>query len=356
MPIERRTTKKIYVGNVAVGGDAPISIQSMTNTDTRDIAATKKQIEDLTKAGCEIVRLAVVDQEAADALTDIAAASELPLIADIHFDHKLALAAMKAGVQGLRINPGNIGSRSKIREVVAMAKDQGIPIRIGVNSGSVEKELLERYHGPTVEAMVESALNHMRILEDLDFRDIKISIKSSQVMTMIEANRLLASRCSYPLHIGVTEAGLKDQALVKSSIGIGTLLAEGIGDTIRVSITGDPLDEVQAARDILAALDLRCFGPTLVSCPTCGRTEVDLIGLATQVQEILDELTAPIRVAVMGCAVNGPGEAREADIGIAGGKGLGLIFRKGTIIRKVKQDELIQAFKEELDILLKEME
>lgn len=356
MTYKRRETRKIKVGDVEIGGDAPISIQSMTNTDTRDIKSTMKQIRALQEAGCEIVRLAVVDDEAADALKAIVAQSELPLIADIHFDHKLALSSLRSGVQGLRINPGNIGSVEKIRQVVEMAKDSKVPIRIGVNSGSVEKELLERYEGPTSEAMVESALNHMRILENLDFIDIKLSIKSSRVLTMIEANRLLASRCVYPLHIGVTEAGLKDQSLVKSSIGIGTLLAEGIGDTIRVSITGDPIDEVKAAKDILSALELRLFGPTLISCPTCGRTEVDLVGLATTVQEILGHIDTPIKVAIMGCAVNGPGEAREADIGIAGGKDLGLIFRKGKIIRKVRQDELIQAFKKELEILLKEME
>jgi (E)-4-hydroxy-3-methylbut-2-enyl-diphosphate synthase len=356
MTFKRRETRKIKVGNVEIGGDAPVSIQSMTNTDTRDIKSTLKQIRALQEAGCEIVRLAVVDDEAADALKTIVAQSELPLIADIHFDHKLALTSLQSGVQGLRINPGNIGSTEKIRQVVEMAKDLKVPIRIGVNSGSVEKELLERYEGPTSEAMVESALNHMRILEDLNFIDIKLSIKSSRVLTMIEANRLLASRCAYPLHIGVTEAGLKEQSLVKSSIGIGTLLAEGIGDTIRVSITGDPIDEVKAAKDILSALELRLFGPTLISCPTCGRTEVDLVGLATTVQEILEHIDTPIKVAIMGCAVNGPGEAREADIGIAGGKDLGLIFRKGKIIRKVRQNELIQAFKNELEILLKEME
>ncbi|QRN86848.1 flavodoxin-dependent (E)-4-hydroxy-3-methylbut-2-enyl-diphosphate synthase [Clostridia bacterium] len=352
----RRKTKKIHVGNIGIGGDEPVSIQSMITTDTRDTVASVKQISELAKAGCEIVRLAVVDLEAAHALKTIIGKSSLPLIADIHFDHKLALASMEAGVQGLRINPGNIGSKDKIRQVVDMAKDLKVPIRIGVNSGSVEKELLERYHGPTTEAMVESALNHMRILEDMNFTDIKLSIKSSDVSTMIEANRLLANRCHYPLHIGVTEAGLKEQSLVKSSIGIGTLLAEGIGDTIRVSITGNPVDEVKAARDILSALNLRCFGPTLVSCPTCGRTEVDLIGLAEKVQSILHEIDIPIKVAVMGCAVNGPGEAREADLGIAGGKNLGLIFRKGKIIRKVRQEELIPAFKKELEILLKEME
>ncbi len=356
MIYKRRESRKIKVGNVEIGGDAPISIQSMTNTDTRDVQSTLKQIRALQEAGCEIVRLAVVDEEAAESLKAIVAQTDLPLIADIHFDHKLALSAMRSGVHGLRINPGNIGSTEKIRQVVEMAKDLDVPIRIGVNSGSVEKKLLERYHGPTIEAMVESALNHMRILEGLDFFDIKLSIKSSRVLTMIEANRLLASRCPYPLHIGVTEAGLKEQSRVKSSIGIGTLLAEGIGDTIRVSITGDPVDEVKAAKDILSALELRLFGPTMVSCPTCGRTEVDLIGLATTVQEMLEHIDTPIKVAIMGCVVNGPGEAREADIGIAGGKDLGLIFRKGKIIRKVRQEELIQAFKQELEILLKEME
>lgn len=352
----RRKTKTIHIGNVGIGGDEAVSIQSMTTTDTRDVAKSLRQISELAEAGCELVRLAVVDSEAALALKPIVEQSSVPLIADIHFDHKLALASMKAGIQGLRINPGNIGSKSKIKQVVDMAKDLTIPIRIGVNSGSVEKELLERYHGPTAEAMVESALSHMRILEDMNFSDIKLSIKSSDVSTMIEANRLLAERCEYPLHIGVTEAGLKEQSLIKSSIGIGTLLAEGIGDTIRVSITGDPVDEVKAAKDILSALNFRCFGPTLVSCPTCGRTEVDLIGLAEKVQAILNKIDTPIKVAVMGCAVNGPGEAREADLGIAGGKKLGLIFRKGKIIRKVRQEELIQAFKEELEILLKEME
>jgi len=356
MTYKRRETRKIKVGTIEIGGDAPVSIQSMTNTDTRDIPSTLKQIKALQEAGCEIIRLAVVDEEAAEALKKIVQQTRIPLIADIHFDHKLALASMRAGVHGLRINPGNIGSTEKLRQVVVMAKEFSVPIRIGVNSGSVEKELLARYQGPTMEAMVESAMRHIEILEALNFFDMKLSIKSSQVLTMIETNRMLANRCSYPLHIGVTEAGLKEKSLIKSSIGIGTLLAEGIGDTIRVSITGDPVDEVKAAKDILAALALRVFGPTLISCPTCGRTEVDLIHLATQVQEILEPLTSPIRVAIMGCAVNGPGEAREADIGIAGGKDLGLIFRKGKIIRKVRQEELIQAFKQELEMLLKEME
>lgn len=352
----RHKTKMIHIGNIAVGGKAGVSIQSMCNTDTKDVAKTLAQIQQLKDAGCDIVRLAVVDKQAAKALKLIKEQTDIALVADIHFDYKLALAAIMAGADGLRINPGNIGSQDKIRQVVQMAAEYGVPIRIGVNSGSVEKQLLEKHGGPTVEALVESAIHSVRILEDQDFYDIKISIKSSDVMTMIETNRILAKRCNYPLHLGVTEAGLIKDASIKSAIGIGTLLAEGIGDTIRVSVTDDPVREIEIARSILNALNLRNDQPTLISCPTCGRTEIDLIPLASQVKKIIDDINKPITVAVMGCAVNGPGEAREADIGIAGGKNQGLIFRKGKIIKKVGRDQLLSAFKEELQLLLKEME
>ncbi len=356
MSMQRRNSKKIWIGEVPIGNDAPISIQSMTNTDTRDKEATIKQILALQESGCEIVRLAVIDEDAAVAMKYLVAHSPIPVIADIHFDHTLAIKALEAGVHGLRINPGNIGSKEKIKKVIDGAKERLVPIRIGVNSGSVEKDLLEKHHGPSVEAMVESALRHIAILEELNYDEIKVSIKSTDVASTIAANRILAGQMPYPIHVGVTEAGLSERAIVKSAIGIGTLLSEGIGDTIRVSLTGSPLDEISVAKNILAALDLRIFGPTLISCPTCGRTQMNLIETAKRVEEMLTVTNKPIKVAVMGCAVNGPGEAREADLGIAGGKGLGLIFRKGKIIKKVKQEQLIEAFKEELDKLLKEME
>ncbi len=347
----RRDTKGIKVGPVAIGGGEPVSVQSMTNTDTRDSAATVQQIEQLARAGCEIVRVAVPDREAAEALKGIKEQIAIPLIADIHFDHRLALLALENGVDALRINPGNIGSAEKVKAVVDRAKAKGIPIRIGVNAGSLEKELLAKYGHPTPEAMVESALRHIDILEKLNFDLIKISLKASDVPLMLQAYRLLSQRVNYPLHVGVTEAGTVTSGTIKSSVGIGTLLAEGIGDTIRVSLTGHPVHEVRVGFEILKVLGLRQKGATLISCPTCGRCEINLIPIAEQVEAKLLEVDKPLKVAVMGCVVNGPGEAREADIGIAGGKGVGLLFKKGEVIRKVKEDELVQALLEELDKL-----
>ena len=344
--IERKATRKLTVGHLTLGGGAPITIQSMTNTDTHDKKATLAQVHALEAEGCDIVRLAVPDVEAADIFRTLKAEGvRVPLVADIHFDYKIALAAIDAGADKIRINPGNIGSREKVAEVVRAARERQLPIRIGVNAGSLEKDIYEKYGAPTAEALVESALRHAAILEGLDYRNIAISVKASDVQTMIFANRRLAELTDYPLHLGVTEAGGGDAALVKSSIGIGTLLAEGIGDTIRVSLTDSPLAEVGAARRILAALGLaRRPGMNIVSCPTCGRTKIDLISLLSEFtkrvkEEALDRL--PITVALMGCVVNGPGEAREADFGIAGGKGEGLIFSKGEILAKVSEDRLI---------------
>ena len=349
--MERRDTKQIWVGPVAIGGGVPISVQSMTNTDTRNIPATVEQVEQLAKAGCELVRVAVPDQEAAEALKGIKEQIRLPLIADIHFNHHLALLALENGVDCLRINPGNIGSVAKVKAVVDRAKAKGIPIRIGVNAGSLEKELLERYGHPTPEAMVESALRHIDILEKLNFDLIKISLKASDVPLMLQAYRLLSQKVDYPLHVGVTEAGTITSGTIKSSVGIGTLLAEGIGDTIRVSLTGHPVHEIRVGFEILKVLGLRQKGATLISCPTCGRCEINLIPIAEQVEAKLLQVDKPLKVAVMGCVVNGPGEAREADIGIAGGKGVGILFKKGEIIRKVKEEELVQVLMDELDKL-----
>jgi (E)-4-hydroxy-3-methylbut-2-enyl-diphosphate synthase len=349
--MDRRKTKPVFVGKVQVGGGAPISVQSMTKTDTRDSLSTVDQINQLATGGCEIIRAAVPDLEAASALPDILKGISIPLVADIHFDHRLALEAIKAGVDGLRINPGNIGSRIKIEEVVRAAQGQGIPIRIGVNAGSLEKELLSKFGGVTPEAMVESAMRHINILEDLNFADIKISMKASHVPLMLEAYRLMAEKVDYPLHIGVTESGTLRSGTVKSAVGIGILLAEGIGDTIRVSLTGNPSHEVRVGFDILKTLGLRSRGVEIISCPTCGRTEIDLIRIAGEVEEKLQGLDRPLKVAIMGCVVNGPGEARGADVGIAGGKGFGLIFRKGEIIRKVPEDSLVEELLREIETL-----
>ena len=338
-----RTTRRIQVGGVPVGGGAPVSIQSMCNTDTRDVPATLEQIRRLAEAGCEIVRCAVPDAEAARTLGTVCAESPLPVIADIHFDYRLALAALAGGVAGLRLNPGNIGERWKVEEVVRACAERRIPIRIGVNGGSLEKELLVRYGHPTAEAMVESALGHIRILEELDYREIKVSLKASDIRRTVEAYRLLAARVDYPLHIGITEAGTTWSGTIKSAIGLGLLLYEGIGDTLRVSLTGDPVQEVRVGWEILKSLELRDHGPVFVSCPTCGRCQVDLIPIAEEVERRLHDLPKKITVAVMGCVVNGPGEAREADVGIAGGKGQGLLFRKGEVVRKVPQEELADA-------------
>lgn len=347
----RRKTRPVFIGKVQVGGGAPVSVQSMTKTDTRDAVATIEQIKQLALDGCEIIRVAVPDREAAAALPAILKEASIPLVADIHFDHRLALEAIKAGVAGLRINPGNIGGKDKVEEVVKAASEMGVSIRIGVNAGSLEKEVVERYGGITAGAMAESALRHIDILEKLNFCDIKISLKSSNVPLMVDAYRLLSAQVDYPFHIGVTEAGTLRSGTVKSAVGIGILLNEGIGDTIRVSLTGNPGHEVRVGYEILKALGLRRRGVELISCPTCGRTRIDLIRIAGEVEERLQSLDRPLKVAVMGCVVNGPGEAREADVGIAGGKGTGLIFRKGEIVRKVPEDRLVDELLKEIETL-----
>ncbi len=343
--IKRRNTKQIQIGNVKIGGDAPISVQSMCNTDTCDIEATLRQLREFADRGCEIARLAVLNEDAACAIKDIVKKSPLPLVADIHFDYRLAIECLNNGIHALRLNPGNIGKRENVEKVVKLAKINQTPIRIGVNGGSLEKNLIDA-EMPLSEKMVQSALGHIKILEDLDFDLIKVSLKSSDVMTTIEAYRSIAEKIPYPLHLGVTEAGTMRQGLIKSSIGLGTLLAEGIGDIIRVSLTENPVEEVTAGFDILKALGLRKRGVNFVSCPTCGRTRIDLISLAKKVEERFKDIEAPITIATMGCAVNGPGEARHADFGIAGGVGEGLIFQKGEIIAKVPESELLDKLEE----------
>jgi (E)-4-hydroxy-3-methylbut-2-enyl-diphosphate synthase len=349
--ISRRHTRQIKVGDVAIGGGAPIAVQSMANTDTRDVEATVAQIRRLEQAGCEIIRVAVLDMEAAGAIGSIRELISIPLIADIHFDHRLAIAAMEKGAQGIRINPGNLGGPAKLAKVVAAARLHKVPIRIGVNSGSVEKDILKKHGRPTPMALVESALRNVTLLEELNFREIKISIKSSDTMATIDAYRELARRCDYPLHLGVTEAGGLIAGTVKSSVALGILLAEGIGDTFRISLTRDPVEEIRVGWELLRSLHLRQRGPELVSCPTCGRCQIDLFPLAEQVERHVQSMTAPLKVAVMGCVVNGPGEAREADIGLAGGKGVGIIFKKGKLLRKVPEAELLSVFLAELDKL-----
>ena len=343
---ERKITRTVHIGKVAIGGGNPVSVQSMCNTDTRDVAATLTQLRALAAAGAEIGRLAVPDMTAAEALADIVKESPLPLVADIHFDHRLALAAINSGVQGLRLNPGNIGGKDKVRQVAQAAGAAGIPIRIGVNGGSLEKPLLEKFGGVTPEALLESALSHAALLEEQGFHDIKLSLKASSVPTMVAAYRLAAERTDLPLHLGVTEAGSLLRGSVKSALGLGALLLEGIGDTIRVSLTDDPVREVEVARDILAMLGLREGGWEFVSCPTCGRTQIDLISLARRVEQALSDITPPrpLKVAVMGCAVNGPGEAADADIGLAGGPDGGLIFRKGEKVGYYTEDALFDTF------------
>lgn len=343
--IKRRETKQILIGNVKIGGNAPISVQSMCNTDTRDVKATLNQIHELSEKGCELVRLAVLNAEAGDAIKDIVKKSPVPLIADIHFDYKLAIKCINNGINALRLNPGNIGKRENVEKVVTLAKQQQIPIRIGVNAGSLEKYLLNK-DIPLSEKMVLSALGHIKILEDLDFDLIKVSLKSSDVLTTIEAYRSIAEKIPYPLHLGVTEAGTLRGGLIKSSVGLGTLLAEGIGDTIRVSLTENPVEEVSAGFDILKSLGLRERGVNFVSCPTCGRTQIDLIGLAKKVEERFKNFDKPITIATMGCAVNGPGEARHADFGIAGGVNEGIVFKKGEIIAKVPENQLLEKLEE----------
>jgi len=349
--MDRRNTKKIKLGNIYVGGDSPITVQSMTNTDTRNISDTVSQIIKLEEAGCDIIRCAVPDMEASEALEKIIKQVHIPVVADIHFDYRLALSAIKSGVSALRINPGNIGTKERIKAVAEAAKEKNIPIRIGVNSGSVEKDILSRYSNVCPEALVESALKHVNILEDLNFFDIAISIKSSNVLQMIDSYRLISKKVEYPLHVGVTESGTIWRGTIKSSVGIGTLLCEGIGDTIRVSLTGDPVEEVKVGREILKSIGLLDSGVEFISCPTCGRTQIDLIKIAKEVEEKVSKLDKKIKIAVMGCAVNGPGEAREADIGIAGGNGEGLIFKKGEIIKKVKEENLVEELLKEINNL-----
>jgi len=347
--IPRKKTRTISVGKVQVGWGAPVVVQSMCNTDTRDVAATLAQIARLEAAGCEIVRLAVPDEDAAKALGNIRKGTGMPLVADIHFSHTLALEAVKQGVDGLRINPGNIGGKDKVSEIVKACKEKKLPIRIGVNAGSLEKHLLEKHGHPTPEAIVESAFGHIRILEDLNYREIKVSLKASDVLTTVESYRLFAKQSDYPVHIGISEAGTIHSGTIKSSVGLGILLSEGIGDTMRVSLTADPVEEVRVAFEILKALKIRQRGVNLISCPTCGRTEINIIGLAEEVERRLAHIREPLTVAVMGCVVNGPGEAREADIGIAGGKGVGMLFRHGEIVKKFPEAELA-------DVLVKEVE
>ncbi len=344
----RRRTRAIRVGNVTVGGDAPLTVQTMTKTDTRDAAATTAEIRRLALAGCDIIRLAIPDLAAAESLRRIIPEVSIPVIADIHFDHRLAIAAANAGAHGLRINPGNLRDRSHVREVLAAARDHGIPIRIGVNAGSLDPAMEKRFGGVTAEALAESALQEVRLLEDEGFTNLKIAIKAFDLALMIDAVRQVASRCDYPLHLGVTESGLPDEGIVRSSIGIGALLLEGIGDTIRVSLTGDSADEVAAGIRILRAVGLRQSGAVIVSCPTCGRCQVPLMRMAETVRQRLSHLTQPVRIAVMGCAVNGPGEARQADFGIAGGKDSGLIFKHGQILRHLPSDQLVEGLVQEI--------
>jgi len=345
----RRKTTQIAVGKVKIGSNSPISVQSMTNTDTADVKATVKQIKALEKAGCELVRAAVPNMEAAEAVGKIKKSIDIPLIADIHFDYRLALKVIDKGIDGLRLNPGNIGNKERIETVVKAAKDKKIPIRIGVNAGSLEKDILERYSHPTAEAMVESALRHIRILEDLDFHEIKISLKASDVWKTIQAYRLLAKKVDYPFHIGITEAGTIFSGTIKSAAGLGILLSEGIGDTLRVSLTGDPVEEVRVGWEILKAMKLRERGVNIISCPTCGRIKLDIITLANEIEKRLSHITKPINIAVMGCVVNGPGEAVESDIGIAGGDGVGLLYIKGKPAKKVKEEDIVEAIVREVE-------
>ena len=338
----RDHTKEVQIGNVTIGGGNPIRIQSMTNTKTEDVEATVAQILALEKAGCEIIRCAVPNMDAAKAIGEIKKQIHIPLVADIHFDYKLAIAAIENGADKIRINPGNIGDEQRVRAVVEKAKEYGVPIRVGVNSGS------EKYHGVTAEGLVESALDKIQLIEEMGYNNLVVSIKSSDVMMCVKAHELIAKKCPYPLHVGITEAGTLLAGNIKSSVGLGLILGQGIGDTIRVSLTGSPLEEIKTAKIILKTLGLRTGGIEVVSCPTCGRTQIDLIGLANQVEEMVADIPLDIKVAVMGCVVNGPGEAKEADIGIAGGKGEGLLIKKGEIVKKVKEEELLETLRQEL--------
>lgn len=344
----RRPTRVIKIGNVSIGGTNPVVVQSMTNSDTRDVKATIAQIKNLEAAGCELIRVAILDEEAADAIGRIKAGIDIPLVADIHFDYRLAIRSIEAGADGLRINPGNIGSRDKVRELVRVCRDRGIPVRIGVNAGSLDKGILARHDGLSAQAMVESAMENIKVLQDLDFHQIKISLKASSVLMTVEAYRLMADLVDYPLHIGVTEAGTMYRGLVKSALGVGLLLFEGIGDTVRVSLTADPVEEVWAAYEILRSLGLRKRGVELISCPSCGRCEIDLIETAEAIDREVRFMEKTMRVAVMGCVVNGPGEAREADLGIAGGRGFGLLIKNGDIVDKVPQDQMVPRLIQEI--------
>lgn len=348
----KRLTKEVKIGNVWIGGSHPIAIQSMTNTKTEDVEATVKQILALEAAGCEIIRCAVPTMEAAFALKEIKKQIHIPLVADIHFDYRLAIAAMENGADKVRINPGNIGSEDKIKAVVDVARERNIPLRVGVNSGSLEKHLIEKYGGVTAEGLVESALHQAELIEDMGYDNLVISIKSSDVLMCVKAHELIADKTNYPLHVGITESGTVTSGNIKSSIGLALILGQGIGDTIRVSLTADPIEEIASAKQILKTLGLRKGGIEVVSCPTCGRTRIDLIGLAKQVEELVKNYPLNIKVAVMGCVVNGPGEAREADLGVAGGVGEGLLIKKGEILRKVKEEDLLSELKIELDKLL----
>jgi (E)-4-hydroxy-3-methylbut-2-enyl-diphosphate synthase len=352
--IERKKTRQIWVGTVPVGGDAPIAVQSMTNTDTRDVGATVAQIERLAKAGCDIIRVAVLDLDAARAIRQIRDQITIPLIADIHFDHRLAVASMEHGAQGIRINPGNIGGQEKLAKVVAAAKAHQVPIRVGVNSGSVEKDILKKHGHPTPAALVESALRNVKLLEELDFHEIKISLKSSDALATVEAYRQLSKACDYPLHLGVTEAGGLIAGTVKSSVALGILLYEGIGDTLRISLTRDPVEEIRVGFELLRSLHIRERGPELISCPTCGRCQVNLFKIAEKVEEYIQTIDTPLKIAVMGCVVNGPGEAKEADIGLAGGHGVGIIFKKGQLYKKVPEAELLSVFLDEINQMTRE--
>lgn len=347
--MNKRLTKEVHIGNRVIGGGNPILIQSMTNTKTEDVAATVAQIQKLTKAGCDIIRCAVPTMEAAKALAEIKKQIEIPLVADIHFDYKLAIAAMENGADKIRINPGNIGSEDRVKAVVDVAKERNIPIRVGVNSGSLEKHLVEKYHGVTAEGIVESALDKVKIIEDMGYDNLVVSIKSSDVLMCVKTHELISTQTNHPLHVGITEAGTIISGNIKSSIGLGLILSQGIGDTIRVSLTGDPVEEIKSAKLILRTLGLRQGGIEVVSCPTCGRTQIDLIGLANQVETMVAEYPLDIKVAVMGCVVNGPGEAKEADLGVAGGIGEGLIIKKGEIYKKVPEAELLDALRYELE-------
>lgn len=346
--MERKATKEVKIGDRVIGGDHPILIQSMTNTRTEDVSATVAQIHSLAAAGCDIIRCAVPTMEAAEALAQIKQQISIPLVADIHFDYKLAIAAIEHGADKIRINPGNIGSAERVRAVVDAAKERGIPIRVGVNSGSLEKDLVERYHGVTAEGLVESALDKVHLIEDMGYDNLVISIKSSDVMMCVKAHELISEQTLYPLHVGITEAGTLISGNIKSSIGLGLILSRGIGDTIRVSLTGDPLEEIKSAKIILRTLGIRTGGIEVVSCPTCGRTRIDLISLANQVENMVADIPLDLKVAVMGCVVNGPGEAKEADIGIAGGIGEGLIIKRGEVYKKVPEEELLPQLREEL--------